>query len=585
MTFPDAGLVAAGRVIAVTQPRRIAALSLAQRVAEERDCFLGGQVGYSIRFEDVTSESTVIKYMTDGMLCMGALRDQHFGQYGIIILDEAHERTIHSDVLLAMVRRALRRRPELRVVVTSATMDCPRMAAYMSGEVVEIAGSLHPVEVIYYRRHGQKGLLAGSRELLYLQDVIKKITEIHKLNTDSEDGILVFLPGMEELCVVAKSRELLSLANLQTVLVHAALPVELQVAAFTTLPGIRKLVLATNVAETSLTVPGIKYVIDSGYFKESNFDPGRHMEEVVVTPVYSTQAVQRAGRAGRTKPGVCYRMYSEKDFLALRSEPVPAICRSDIVTVCLLLKAMGVQNINNFGFLDPPKSSRVDAAMTTLKRLGAVDKTETVTALGRTLAALPLSPVLGKMVVVSVEAGCSDQVLSLVAMLSVKPVFPRMDRNNCHRLQAAKDKLSDPSGDHLTLLNVFESWCAAGCCAAWAAAHLLDQRELLRAQDVRQQLEDLLLAWELPLLRLPGSCREAVLRAVCSGLRAVDRAAKRHWTGLNYLRTADQAQLVIHSSSVLFRAEAEVVIYQEVIATKKNFMRTVSAIQTEWMQE
>ena len=197
MSSPDAGLVAAGQLIAVTQPRRIAALSLAQRVAEERGCPLGGEVGYSIRFEDVTSENTVIKYMTDGMLCMGALKDQSFSQFGIIIIDEAHERTIHSDVLMAMVRRALRRRPELRVVVTSATMDCPRMAAYMSGEVVEIAGSLHPVEVVYCRTPGQRGLQTGSKDVSYLEDIIRKIKEIHRFNTDSEDGILVFLPGME----------------------------------------------------------------------------------------------------------------------------------------------------------------------------------------------------------------------------------------------------------------------------------------------------------------------------------------------------------------------------------------------------
>ena len=379
--------------------------------------------------------------------------------------------------------------------------------------------------------------------------------------------------------------EVASLSNLQTVLLHAALPVELQVSIFTTSPGVRKLVLATNVAETSLTVPGIKFVIDSGYFKESNFDPGRQMEELVVTPLYETQAVQRAGRAGRTKPGVCYRMYSEKEFLALRCQPVPAICRSDIVTVCLLLKAMGVKNINIFGFLDPPISSRVDAAMMTLRRLDAVDNTEAVTALGKTLADLPLSPVLGKILLVSVELGCSEQVLSIVAMLSVKPAFMRPDRANAHRLQATKDKLSDLSSDHLTLLNVYEAWQAAGRCATWATAHLLDQRELLRAQDVRQQLESLLLARGLQLLRLAGSYREAVLRAICSGLRTVDRVARCHWSGLHFVRTSDQAQLDVHPSSVLFKAEAELVIYHEVITTRKNYMRTVSAVREEWMKE
>lgn len=208
-----------------------------------------------------------------------------------------------------------------------------------------------------------------------------------------------------------------------------------------------------------------------------------------------------------------------------------------------------------------------------------------MTALGKTLADLPLSPVLGKILLVSVDLGCSEQVLSIVAMLSVKPAFMRPDRANAHRLQATKAKLSDLSSDHLTLLNVYEAWQSAGRCATWATAHLLDQRELLRAQDVRQQLESLLLARGLPLRRLAGSYREAVLRAICSGLMTVDRVASCHWSGLHFVRTSDQAQLDVHPSSVLFKAEAELVIYHEVITTKKNFMRTVSAVRAEWMKE
>jgi len=588
----DAGLVKEGSLIACTQPRRIATVALAQRVAEERSVALGGEVGYAIRFEDVTSDETVIKYMTDGMLCMAALRDKELSQYGAVIIDEAHERTVHSDVLLALVKKALKARPELKVVVTSATLDSDKLSRYFDCcPVLNIPGFMFPVDIVYCKSSGMRGLVAGASETEYLKRVVEKVKQIHLDNVDTE-GILVFLPGTDEIAAVSNS-SLKTMVGLHIITLHAAMPVELQALVFTATPNIRKLVLATNVAETTLTIPGIKYVVDSGYFKENTYDPHGQMDRLVVTPVSCAQATQRAGRAGRVGPGVCYRMYGEKEFKEMRERPTPAICRTDIVTVCLLLKAIGIKNIITFGFLDPPVSTLVQTALTTLMRLDALDNQEVVTPLGMTMSDFPLSPVLAKMLVSSVELGCSEQVLTVVAMLSVKNVFIRKKKSEQNpmdeeRLRMARLRLSDSTGDHLTMLNVFEEWVLCGCSPVWSATHSLSQKELERAFVIRDQLASLMTCWFLPLLRVPRHQISLVLQAVCAGVKAVDKVATLHWSSLNYVRTKDMMNVWIHPGSILFSPNNEnqprTIIYHEIVTTTKNFMRQVSAVKPEWVK-
>jgi len=584
----DAGLVSEGALIACTEPRRIATVSLAQRVAEERGVVLGQEVGYAIRFEDMTSSETRIKYMTDGMLCMAALRDHELSQYGAIIVDEVHERTVHTDVLLALVRKAIKKRPDLRVIVTSATLDSEKFRLYLDCcPVMNIPGSMFPVEIIYCKTSGQRGLSSGTTDTDYLTRVVGKIEEIHNIN-DGKDGILVFLPGYDEISLVSSSH-LKTVPGLHIITVHASMPVELQVLVFTAMPFVRKVVLATNVAETTLTIPGIKYVIDSGYFKENTYDPRGQMDRLVVTPVSRAQAVQRSGRAGRVGPGQCYRMYGEKEFKEMRDRPVPAICRSDIVSICLLLKAIGIKNINTFGFLDPPVSTLVETAIATLLRLDALDTNEIVTPLGRTMADFPLSPVLAKMLIKSVELGCSDQVLTVVSMLSVKGVFVwKKGLMNQERMKVMKARMSDPSGDHLTLLNVFTEWIHAGCCPEWAAQHCLNQKELERAADIRGELTRVMDHWDMSLSRVPRHMKSLVLQAVCAGLKAVDKVAKLHWSKLNYVRERDLMNVWIHPGSVLFTPNDEYqpqdIIYHEIVTTTKNYMRHVSAINPKWIE-
>jgi len=585
----DAGVVEEGAVIACTQPRRIATVALAQRVAEERGVVLGCEVGYAIRFEDITSGDTRIKYMTDGMLCMAALRDKELSQYGAIIVDEAHERTVHTDVLLALVRKAMKNRPDLKVIITSATLNSEKFRQYFDCcPVLNIPGFMFPVEIIYCKTRGERGLVAGAMETDYLKKVVDKIEQIH-IDNDGTDGMLVFLPGYDEIAAVSNSH-LKTLPGLHIITLHASMPVELQVLVFTAMPTVRKLVLATNVAETTLTIPGIKYVVDSGYFKENTYDPQGQMDRLVVTPISCAQATQRAGRAGRVGPGVCYRMYGEREFREMRERPIPAICRSDIVTVCLLLKAIGIKNIIAFGFLDPPVSTLVQTALTTLMRLDALDNQEVITTLGKTMADFPINPVLAKMLVSSVELGCSDQVLTVVSMLSVKNVFVWQKKGSIDedRLKMTKQRMSDPSGDHLTLLNIFTEWVLCGCSPAWSADHCLNQKELERAADIRGELARLMNSWDMPLTRVPRHMTNLVLQAVCAGLKAVDKVATLHWSSLNYVRTKDMMNVWIHPSSILFNPNNEyqpkTIIYHEIVTTKKNYMRHVSAVKPEWIK-
>lgn len=316
--------------IAVTQPRRVAAVSVSKRVAEEMECRLGDQVGYSIRFEDMSGPQTIIRYITDGLLLMDCLKDPTFSTYECVILDEAHERTLHTDVLLGLVKKALKHRPDLKVIITSATLDIRKFADYFEAPMIKIPGEMFPVDIAYLPvNHMIKNLplwIKAKNSELYLSEVILKVMEIHQTKPLPGD-ILVFVPGkedVEQVCYV-----LSQILKQETVIlfpVYAALPFEVQCSIFTPVkPEVRKIVVATNIAETSLTIDGILFVVDSGLFKESVYDNG--IESLKTTMISKAQAEQRSGRAGRTAPGICYRMYTPGDFETMNLAAAPAIHR------------------------------------------------------------------------------------------------------------------------------------------------------------------------------------------------------------------------------------------------------------------
>ncbi|KAL3314073.1 ATP-dependent RNA helicase dhx8, partial [Cichlidogyrus casuarinus] len=417
----EAGYTNTGRV-GCTQPRRVAAMSVAKRVSEEFGCRLGQEVGYTIRFEDCTAPETKIKYMTDGMLLRECLIDPDLNQYSVIMLDEAHERTIHTDVLFGLLKKCIQKREDMKLIVTSATLDSVKFSQYFfEAPIFTIPGRTFPVEILY----------SLEPENDYLEASLNTVMQIHL--TEPPGDILVFLTGQEEIdsgCELLYERMKAlgpDVPELIILPVYAALPSEMQSRIFDPAPpGSRKVVIATNIAETSLTIDGIYYVIDPGFVKQKVYSSRSGMDQLIVTPISQAQAKQRAGRAGRTGPGKCYRLYTERAYRdEMLATNVPEIQRTNLAATVLQLKAMGINDLLSFDFMDPPPLQTLVAAMETLHGLSALDDEGLLTRLGRRMAEFPLEPMLSKMLIMSVHLQCSEEVLTVVSMLSVQNVFYR----------------------------------------------------------------------------------------------------------------------------------------------------------------
>ncbi|GMF02112.1 unnamed protein product [Ambrosiozyma monospora] len=361
-------------IIACTQPRRVAATSVAKRVAEEVGCKVGDEVGYTIRFEDVTSDRTIIKYMTDGMLQVEALSDPDMKRYSVIMLDEAHERTVATDVLFALLKDAVKRRKgTLKLIVTSATLDSAKFSKYFFDcPVFHIKGRTFPVKIFYTKRP----------ELDYIESTIDTVIDVHVNNPKGD--ILVFLTGRDEIdtcceTIIEKMSVLYKsdpkMSELIVLPIYSALPSEMQSRIFEPTPeGKRKVVLATNIAETSITIDGIYYVIDPGFVKVNAYNAKLGMDSLIVQPVSRAQADQRSGRAGRTGPGVCFRLYTKNAYLnEMSANTVPEIQRQNLSNTILMLKAMGISDVLNFGFMDPPEEDTILSALDELYILDALD--------------------------------------------------------------------------------------------------------------------------------------------------------------------------------------------------------------------
>lgn len=507
----EAGFTTRGK-IGCTQPRRVAAMSVAKRVSEEYGCRLGQEVGYTIRFEDCTSPETQIKYMTEGMLLRECLIDPDLKQYSLLMLDEAHERTVNTDVLFGLLKTTIQKRPELKLIVTSATLDAVKFSSYFyEAPIFTIPGRTFPVKILYTK----------EPETDYLDAALITVMQIHL--TEPPGDILVFLTGQEEIdtsCEVLYERMKAlgsQVPDLIILPVYSALPSEMQTRIFDPAPaGSRKVVIATNIAETSLTIDGIYYVVDPGFVKQNVYNPKTGMDALVVTPISQAQAKQRSGRAGRTGPGKCYRLYTERAYRdEMLSTPVPEIQRTDLAITVLQLKAMGINDLLSFDFMDAPPPESLIMALEQLHSLGALDDEGLLTRLGRRMAEFPLSPQLGKLLIMSVHLACSDEILTIVSMLSVQNVFYRpKDKQNI--ADQKKAKFNQPEGDHLTLLAVYNSWKNSKFSPAWCYENFVQMRTLKRAQDVRKQLLSIMDRHKLDVV----SCGKSIARvqkAICSG--------------------------------------------------------------------
>ncbi|CAO1614928.1 unnamed protein product [Sympodiomycopsis kandeliae] len=564
--------------IGCTQPRRVAAVSVAKRVAEEVGCRVGAEVGYTIRFEDCTSPETRVKYMTDGMLQRECLVDPDASNYSVIVLDEAHERTIATDVLFGLLKKTLKRRPDLKLIVTSATLDAEKFSTYFFNcPIFTIPGRTYPVEILYTK----------EPEPDYLDASLITVMQIHL--SEPQGDILVFLTGQEEIdtaCEILFERmKALGSAVPELIIlpVYSALPSEMQTRIFEPAPpGARKVVLATNIAETSITIDGVYYVIDPGFVKQNAYDARLGMDSLVVTPISQAQARQRSGRAGRTGPGKCYRLYTEAAYRnEMLPNPIPDIQRQNLSSTILMLKAMGVNDLINFDFMDPPPSQTLLTALENLYALSALDDEGLLTRLGRKMADFPMEPQMAKMLIASVELGCSEEMLSIVAMLSVQNVFYR-PKDKVAQADAKKAKFFQPEGDHLTLLTVYNGWINSKMSQPWCMDNFIQGRSMKRAQDVRKQLLGIMDRYSHDIISC-GKNYNRVRRAIASGY--FRNAAKKDPQEGYKSMIEGGGTVYIHPSSSLFNRAPEYCIYHEVVLTTKEYMREVIAIEPKWLVE
>ncbi|KAK0605557.1 hypothetical protein LWI29_028106 [Acer saccharum] len=531
----EAGYTKLGLKVGCTQPRRVAAMSVATRVSQEMGVKLGHEVGYSIRFEDCTSPHTVIKYMTDGMLLREIINEPNLASYSVIMVDEAHERTLSTDILLGLLKDLIKSRPDLKLIISSATLDAVKFSDYFdSAPIFKIPGRKYPVEIHY----------TTTPECDYIDAAIVTVLQIHA--TQPPGDILVFLTGQQE---IETAEEILKhrmrglgtkIAELITCPIYANLPAQLQTKIFDPVPdGARKVVLATNIAETSLTIDGIKYVIDSGFAKVKSYIPRTGMESLLVNSICKASALQRAGRAGRTGPGKCFRL-------------------------------LGIDDLANFDFIDPPPVESLIKALELLFALGALNKYGELTKTGRRMAEFPLDPMLSKVIVASDKYDCSNEIITIVAMLSVgNSIFYRPKDKKVHADNARMNFHLGNVGDHISLLRVYNSWRECNYSTQWCHENYIQVKSIKRARDIRDQLEGLLKRVEIENKSNPNDL-DSLRKAITSGF--FPHCARLQKNG-SYLTVKHPQRAHIHPSSGLAQELPRWVVYHELVLTTKEYMR------------
>jgi len=586
----DLGLARTAQ-IAHTQPRRLAARAVAARIAEERDSPLGQLVGVKVRFHEQTSRATRIKVMTDGMLLAELASDPSLRNYAVIIIDEAHERSLNIDFLLGYLRTLLPKRPDLKLIVTSATIDPKRFSDYFGGPaiapVIEVSGRMFPVEVRYAPPPGQD----DEPDRVSTEAVADAVEDL--TSTSASGDVLVFLPGEREIRLAADAISRRRL-NLEVLPLFSRLSNAEQDRIFHPAPNRQRVILATNIAETSLTVPGIRYVVDTGLARQARYDPARKIQRLPIEPVSRAAADQRAGRCGRVQSGICVRLYSQTSFNARPAFTDPEIRRTSLASVILSMLALDLGPIDAFPFIEPPPAAAIDDGYHTLFELGAIDapsRTAALTPIGRDLSRIPLDPRVARMLLAAQSEGAVNDVITLAAALSIQDPRERPAARQ-EAADSAHQVFRDPTSDFLSLLNIAdqyrhaESTLSTGPLFNWCRDHFLAPARMREWSDMSRQLRDIARDLDISIAP-PGAPRadpDRIHRALLAGLIS-NVACREAEQGSFDFRSVRGGVVHIFPGSALFKKSPKWIMAAEIVETSRLYARTVAKIDPEWLEE
>jgi ATP-dependent helicase HrpA len=576
-------------LIAHTQPRRIAARSVATRVAEELGTPLGALVGYQVRFEDQSDANTLVKLMTDGILLAETQHDRFLERYDTIIVDEAHERSLNIDFLLGYLKTLLPRRPDLKVIITSATIDLERFSKHFNdAPIIEVSGRTYPVET-WYRPLTSEQDEEGNRvedDLTVDQAILATLDEIAAFERSQGKGpgdVLVFLPGEREIRDAAEMLRKAQLRHTEILPLYARLSPAEQQKIFQSHPG-RRVVLATNVAETSLTVPGIRYVIDSGTARISRYSYRAKVQRLPIEAVSQASANQRKGRCGRVEPGICVRLYSEEDFNARPAFTDPEILRTNLAAVILQMLHLRLGEIDAFPFIEPPDGKAISDGFNLLQELSAVNRENQLTPLGRQLARLPVDPRLGRMLLEGAKQGSLNELLIVASALSVQDPRERPPE----RQQAADQahaQWKDVDSDFAALVNLWRGFeeqrqaLTASPLRNWCRKNFLNYLRLREWRDAHRQLSLICRDLQLSINKEPADYPR-LHKAILSGL--LSQIGQKTEDG-DYLG-ARQRRFWVHPSSGLGKKRPQWLMTAELVETTKLYARMVAKIDSDWIE-
>ncbi|KIN04739.1 hypothetical protein OIDMADRAFT_157006 [Oidiodendron maius Zn] len=604
--------VSVGGVIAVTEPRRVAATTLARRVAREMGSYIGkgtgsGPVGYAVRFDSYTPKGMKIKFVTEGMLLQEMLHDPHLRQYSAVIVDEIHERSVDVDLIAGFLRKLIhgdkrgRGGIPLKVVIMSATLDLGGLEAFFSKP--EALSNYKPVAVEYVegRQYDVNIFYEVKPSQDYFQNMLQTILKLHTTERLPGD-ILAFLTGQEEIDTMQTQLEQIAANLVKTVPrmkvmpLYGALSGQAQQDAFEKVkePFTRKIVLATNIAETSVTVSGVHFVVDCGKSKVKQYRPQLGMESLLAKPISKVSAIQRAGRAGRETTGKCFRIYTEEDFTKLEMDELPEILRSDVVEAVLKMKACGVDNVLDFPLMDSPDIKAMEIALVQLHIMGALDEAGNLTGTGDKMARYPLPAAYGRVIIAAAESDCLLDTIDIISCLtSDTEVFlqPKTEEDQ-EAIETARTALENSRGDILTYLETVHHYTAENADRNdWCQKRLISTRSMKMAMSIRRQLRQICFHQKLiaelpppdpqPVEEISPERAEIILKTFLKafGTRTAVLGASGYHT------TQGHHEITIHPSSVLYGKKVEAIMFLDNVYTAKNYAKKVSAIQANWIVE